>query len=175
MAWSAGWYPEEGGGERYWDGNGWTQATRGPGVPPAPKPRFKWWYAPIIIFGLIGLAFGAAWIVGQSHHTTATAPLAAAPNIPTGFTDMGGGVAIEWDNNPDCSYYTACVELTAYAYQDCSNGLYIEANVLDSDKTIVDTTNDLVSSVPEGQKAKSVLGWMNAAGTGVHVTKINCY
>ena len=50
----AGWYPDPAGsgGERYWDGIAWSQATRDPHLaPPPPQPQPGYGYAPQAGYG----------------------------------------------------------------------------------------------------------------------------
>jgi hypothetical protein len=49
-----GWYPDESvtGGERYWDGRGWTDARRSPGNP-VVKPRRQWVVPVCVVAALI--------------------------------------------------------------------------------------------------------------------------
>lgn len=102
--------------------------------------------------------------------TTPPPPVETGPDIPAGYTDVGSGLAVraaEWgvDFN-SCSYYDVCMGVLLYAYEPCTSGGYIEANVL-SGNVIVTFTNDIIPSMQVGDTYLSVLG---AVGYGTEVT-----
>jgi hypothetical protein len=66
--------------------------------------------------------------------------------------------------------------LKVYAYDDCPSMVYVSANILDSSGTVIDSTNDSLSSLSAGQTGLLRLG-STASGTGhkTQLTDLKCY
>jgi len=101
---------------------------------------------------------------------------ALAPDMPAGFTDGGTGLGYQFvHDGVDCSYYDHCVNVELYAYSDCPTSVYVEANVMTEDSTVIGYTNDTLSSLSTGQKGRMILGSMEDGAARFQLTKISCY
>ena len=98
---------------------------------------------------------------------------AAKATIPDGYSDyQDSGVAYKWVGG-GCSYYTRCSHLKLFAYEDCLNGIYVEANFTHND-TIVDYDNATVGSMVAGDTAKIKLESYNDNADQTQITQITC-
>ena len=111
--------------------------------------------------------------------TVARTTTTARPLFPDGSTEASDELAIRYidssDGSFDCEYYDRCVNIEIYAIQSCDGG-YIEANVLDSNGTIVDFSNDVIPQMRPTDKYRSVLGTFGSStGRRYRITELICY
>lgn len=73
---------------------------------------------------------------------------------PAQAANYQDGISWYWIKKPRCSYGSSCSQIKVKATgTSCPDGLYVEVNFLDRSGTIVDYSNDLVSSLARGQSA----------------------
>lgn len=81
------------------------------------------------------------------------APVVAANWYPKDYVELSDGVAVKWAaNRAGNCFMDYCAALYVLSRDGCST-LYADVNVLDSSGTIVDSGNDIASSIEAGQKA----------------------
>jgi hypothetical protein len=102
---------------------------------------------------------------------------ANVPWYPKGFNlfNLEGNVAWRWTNDRCSTSFTYCWTMQVISETGCPTGLYAEVNILQGD-TIVGFSNDLLGSLPPGQKAK--LEFRDFGGSGqktARLTTFNCY
>jgi len=96
--------------------------------------------------------------------------------IPAGYNDLGNGLAYKWKNTDiDCEYYDGCIVAMVYAYGDCPSSVYLEANILDENDTVINYTNGTLSALSAGQKGEILLGDINGNGAKFQMTDSSCY
>jgi hypothetical protein len=99
----------------------------------------------------------------------------AAPEIPSGYTDGGEGLAWKWGSG-DCSdSISGCNPVDVFAYEDCSSGVYLEANILDRSGAVIGYTNDSLGSLAKGQRGKMKLKIYEDGADKVQITSSKCY
>lgn len=134
----------------------------------------------LLVLGILVLGVSLTGCFQLPPHPPGTlqgsTPVAEEPDIPGGYTDIGNGVALRWQTNPNCeSYHDYCVGIDVYAYKACEGGVYIEANTLTSNGVVTGFTNEMVGSLKVGQRASVVLGWIDDGATQAELTEVNCY
>lgn len=92
--------------------------------------------------------------------------------IPSGFEQVADGVAFKRIEG-ECTSWP-CVAYEVATRDGCPNGLYVEANVLNSGGTIVGYTNDVVQRMGASDRAKIVLDILEDDGERTRVSEINC-
>lgn len=113
----------------------------------------------------------------KSYNQTLSAANSAAkdsgPHIPKGYSDATTGLAFKWDHDDSlqCTY-GSCNHLSVYAYEDCPNGVYVEANLLRGN-TVVDYTNGTLSRLDKKQKGLIELDYTSGV-TKLKLTKLEC-
>lgn len=103
---------------------------------------------------------------------SATVASAAGPDIPSGFTDLGNGLAVKNDRGhaEGCDLdLGSCYVFAVYAYRTCD--VYAELNGL-SGGTIVDYTNATASMSP-GDTARLTFQFTTVVDS-IKPTAINC-
>ena len=114
----------------------------------------------------------------SSQEESAAPPVIAAPEVdlPAGYKDSGTGIGYKrLTTPPDCDYYSRCIQYDLVAYQACPSSVYVEANILDDDGTVIDFTNDTLAALTVGQRGLVTLGSMSADAAAFQLTEINCY
>lgn len=100
------------------------------------------------------------------------------PPIPKGYKSALNGLAFKWveegSNDFDCSYYDTCVVLRVYAYNNCPSLVYVSANALDANGTVVDYSNDTVPGLLKGKKALMTLGSLDSRVVSFELTDLAC-
>lgn len=95
---------------------------------------------------------------------------------PTGFTDYDGEVAYKWTTSTTDSDCSGCTYSTmdVTALYGCDS-LYVEVNFLDSTGSIVDWSNDTVSSLSAGQTARLEFDTWEDYADQTEITDVSCY
>lgn len=102
----------------------------------------------------------------------------AKKSIPPGYIDgyndegQNDGLAAKWVAQT-CDPGAKCGDLSVYAYEDCPNGVYVDANMLSVDGSIVDQANGSIDSISVGQKATIVLESYKPFYS-IRITKMEC-
>lgn len=100
------------------------------------------------------------------------------PPIPKGYRSALNGLAFKWvdkgSKDFDCSYYDTCVVLRVYAYNSCPSLVYVSANALDANGTVVDYSNDTVPGLLKGKKALMTLGSLDSRVVSFELTDLSC-
>lgn len=73
---------------------------------------------------------------------------------PTGFTARDDNFAFKWAKNPDCSPGIRCSTLIVVTQRGCSNGLYVEALVLNGSGTVINWVNESLPYLPAQRRAR---------------------
>ena len=89
----SGWYPQDDGEERFWDGRMWTEHRRTPPQQQEKKSSFRPWmrYASV---GAAGLIFGSIIGAGGSSDAAGSAGLAALPQVTATATATTAGPTV---------------------------------------------------------------------------------
>ena len=78
-------------------------------------------------------------------------------DIPSGFTSGGFGLATKWSTPETCEGTGSeggCVVVEVFAYMDCSDGAYVEANAIDEDLVVVASTRGDLDGLSIGQSER---------------------
>jgi hypothetical protein len=109
---------------------------------------------------------------GSDSDTSYEAP--PAPDIPAGYSDAGNGIATKFVDGRPCSY-GVCSWVEVYAYADCPNSVYIEANIFNADEVVIDYTNGTLAQLLTGQTGLIELNTLTDGAAQVKLTEIDCY
>lgn len=93
--------------------------------------------------------------------------------VPNGYRVAADGVALK-SISGECTHWD-CVAYDVVTRDGCPNGLYVEANVLDSGGRVIGFTNDSVGQLRAGDRAKVILDVIEEDGEGIRVTEVSCY
>lgn len=98
----------------------------------------------------------------------------AADMKKLGWTKLTDGLWGKWDPSSSDSF-SVTWNMRVVSQDGCSNGVYLEGNVMDASNTVVGFVNDMLPSLPANQQA--VLKLMSTASgqLTVETTKANCY
>lgn len=102
---------------------------------------------------------------------------ATKPWYPKGYSPLGSELAINWvERGHDC-YSCYQWDAKVVSQYGCPTSLYIEMNIETSGGTVVDWTNDVVSSLAPGQKANMRFqSYLDGYGTlSASITDYSCY
>lgn len=197
--------PGGSGGSRWWNGREWTSAVSGAGAPsqpaaPAGAPKSKGglgclgWVAVIVgvlVLGVTIPAIVASVAGGSSSTSTPVSPHApAAPAEPQktqaqlqdeaqqaqGWTVIESGSLygkFAEKGTYSCGHYGCSNYLVASIY-GCPTALYVEANV-ESNGTVVGTTNELLGGLQPNQIASVMLEDYRDVGDSFRISEVNCY
>lgn len=98
----------------------------------------------------------------------------AAKMQKRGWVQLTDGLWGKWDANTSDSFAVTW-NLRVVSRTGCSNGVYVEANVMDSSNTVVAFTNDMLPSLPANQEAVLQLTSTAQGQLTVRTTKASCY
>ena len=113
----------------------------------------------------------------SSGDSGASSVTADTPQLPNGYHDAGTGLAYEFMDSSEVkcpAYDDGCVGVDLYAYEDCPNLVYVEANELDSSDAVIGYTNGTLAQLTRGQYGKLYLGSMDDGVETYKLTKIQC-
>ena len=97
------------------------------------------------------------------------------PSIPDGYVDFGIGIAGKYvDRDCSVSLY-GCQWMEIYAYDDCSSMVYVEANVLDANGTVLGITNGTLGTLRSGQKGLIEFINLYDGGERLELTDASCF
>jgi hypothetical protein len=102
----------------------------------------------------------------------------SAPWYPRGFDEWSDDSNIAWRWAPSgyyCDFGDRCWRVEVISRMGCPISLYVELNVLDYSDSVIDWTNDTVSGLAAGDKAKLELSTFNDNASSGRITKISCY
>jgi hypothetical protein len=155
---------------RYWTGKTWVNpGDDGYDSITTPKPvrtnpqtmATGWWFVTIAVPVLALIVAMLTLGTGTPDNSTTdadTAVVADKPDIPTGFTDNGNGIALKWLKEGDdgfaggCEYSIGpCFKMAVYAYESCPASVYAEVNGVNSAGTVIASSNDALSALNEGE------------------------
>lgn len=99
---------------------------------------------------------------------------AASPVAKADPRSSQDGIFFEWVEDPECDY-GKCTQILLEAVDGaCPNGLYVEVNLLDANDIIVGYTNDVLSSLPRGQRGKMTFETYDDSVKKMEITEFNC-
>lgn len=132
-----------------------------------------------VVVVLVGLVVLLAVVTNNRSDSRADprAPAATveANWIPAGFLrSPESSVAYRWIDGQTC-LLDSCWGIEAIARDGCPSSLYIELSIEDTAGTAVGYTNDTVSSLKAGQRAKFTFENSEDTGQKARVTKVSCY
>jgi hypothetical protein len=111
--------------------------------------------------------------------SAATSQSADTSWIPKGFkvSAEDADLALAWDNSSTCSDLSTmgCAFIKIHVNKDCSTGITVEANEMDSDKNIVGQTYGSANTILKGQTAKVELSALDQNVTLYQITHVACY
>lgn len=159
-------------------------------LPPSTKSSSRWSFERKFMLGFV-IVLAALWIVGSlmdsgspSGSTSRPTPaaVATAEEDPLrkqlrldGFSfhrDVAYRFLTDDEKRGRSCTYGSCVWVKTVALSGCRS-LYVEANVLDKDGTIIDWTNATASNMRAGDEA--ILELSSRGGTTFRLTEMNCH
>jgi hypothetical protein len=133
--------------------------------------------AVLVAAAALTLAVLTGCAVDHSPSAGGTAPKPAAvekePVIPVGFNDGKDGVAFRHIEDDVCDY-GQCAQVELYAYANCTNSVYVEANLLDGDKRVIGYANDRLGPLRVGEYGVASLQITENAAASVTLTEVTC-
>ncbi|MBT1669176.1 hypothetical protein KK092_07265 [Curtobacterium flaccumfaciens pv. flaccumfaciens] len=183
---------------RYWTGKTWLNpGDAGYDTVSDPKPVRKtpqalatgWWFvliavpvlALIIVMVTVGVnAPGTNTTTASSDDDTSF--VADEPDLPSGFVDAGGGIAVKWLSDGDdgftrgCQYSVGtCFKMQVYAYQSCPSSVYVAVNGLNSSDVVVGSSNDTLFALSEGETGALEFDFTEPGVVHAKFANASCY
>lgn len=99
----------------------------------------------------------------------------SVPWYPKGFREFSPGLATKWVDNPNVDCYSCTYwQLDIVTLDGCPNGLYAEMNILNSNGTVIDWTNDSLPLLSVGDKARLTFETYNDASAKGSLATLQC-
>jgi hypothetical protein len=98
----------------------------------------------------------------------------AAKMKKRGWTELTEGLWGTWGPS-SADTFSVTWKMRVVSPTGCSNGVYLEANVMDASDTVVSFTNDMLPSLPANQQAVLQLTTTAHGQVTVQITKASCY
>lgn len=80
----------------------------------------------------------------------------------------------EWVDAAECSEGTRCWQITVSSDSGCPNGLYGELNILDTNGTVIDYTNDTLGRLGAGGSAILTFDYYGDGAESGEIAKLEC-
>lgn len=183
-----GWYPQNDGTQRYWDGQQWTQTAPGGALAQQVAPKKKGipaWGWILIVLGALVLICGGGGIVmlgvGGKAASDAIASAAASATAPVGSggvaqgygsKDASGDVTLGAAEPPD-AIGAIYVPVTATNSSEKRSDYYIDVSAESADgKTAYSTSSTFINNVEPGQTGQGKLLFSSSSTPADAVYKV---
>ncbi len=121
------------------------------------------------------LLTGCVTILAPEPERTVVPTREPPPILPDGFAYGGNGLATKWITPTACAAQGPCIIVEVYAYEDCTDGVYVEVNGVDEKRVVVDYASGTLPRLARGQTGRMELAFTNNSVKRIEPTRAGCY